>query len=330
MKKAKWALAATVVVLVVAGCAAGGKVLISYTVPPRIDVPSDVQRIAVGMIDYRGHGNYGEYTANSIAEGIMQQQAKLGIDRFEVIDRQHVANLLEEQRLQLSGLTEANVSEYAKLANADVFLVGSISTQVETQQDTVPEQYPDFSGGKFQMKTRYVPRTIRRGSASLTVTMYDAASRVVASQSYTASFNTAQDKRYKTRFLESEAASGKRVPSEGEVVDMCINDVVAEFLKDILPYDVLVTVNLKTDGPRVNQGVAYARADLFDEAASEFAAALEERPSDHAAAYNLGVMREKQGDLDGALESYTRAFKLRTDSTTYSGAVKRVKVRMGR
>jgi len=278
MRVSNRAIVVLLAVLVLAGCA-GPRMMITYTVPPRIDMPRDIRRIAIGMIDYKGAGNYGEYAANSIAEGIKRRQAELGINRFEVIDRQHMSNLLEEQRLQLSGLTEANVSEYAQLANADVFLVGSINTQVETQQDTVPEEYIDWS--TQTVKTRYVPRTIRRGSANLTVTMYDATSRVVASQSYTSSYDSTKEEDTQLGFLESQAATGKKIHSEGEVVDRCISRVVEDFMKDILPYDVTVVVDLKGDGEHVTQGNAYAKANLIDDAAAEFAAALAEKPDHH-------------------------------------------------
>jgi len=324
---------AIVVAVAVAGaalqCLAFEDVEVTVLRQAKTDI-SDVSRIGLGEIKDVSGQRYGQVVSSKIAAEIMDR----GEGQFEVIDRNHMEALLAEQSLQLADLTETSASEFAKVADVDVIVTGTVSWTSEIITQTVPEEKLDIGGifatESLRTKTVYVEKKVMLASANVSVTMIDKKGYALVAKSYSNRYNSQEDEEAKTKWFESAAQTADKLPAEGVVIDRLIEFCVDEFCKEILPYEMTFKVKLGTGSKRLKQGVQFMKAGLIEMAQDEFRAEIKSKPKSHEAHYNLGVTYELEDELDRALEEYRQALLLRSSNKTYQEAARNVQTELKR
>jgi hypothetical protein len=161
----------------------------------------------------------------------------------------------------------------------------------DARRDTKEKETTDKDG-----KKKTVTAVTTTGKAILAVTLFDKQGRaLLAEKEYEGKFET-EDKEM----------------SEEAVIKSAGQKAVAKLLADITPTQVqrLVRMDDSDDGQKIflktaeRGNIAQARTDI-----EKYASA---NPNNSAAAYNLAVLTEANGDYTGALALYDKALKLGT------------------
>jgi len=97
--------------------------LLSLALHPALLLPQNKPTIAVLNLEAK---NVGQETADAVADILSTEL--FNSQRFKVIERQAILRILEEQKLQMTGVTDMNQAvEIGKILNVEKILIGSVS-----------------------------------------------------------------------------------------------------------------------------------------------------------------------------------------------------------
>jgi len=139
--------------------------------------------------------------------------------------------------------------------------------------------------------------------------------KVYASRSATTNFSSVRDKLPGRRsWAEAFARNDDpaHVPPADEIINYLLGKAVEKFYNAVAPHFYVYEVKLsgvKSDAAKL--GNDYAKAGNYEEAARSYKRGIVDEPEDHGAMFNLGVMKEIAGDLDGAMNLYRRAIQVK-------------------
>ena len=281
-------------------CAACG------SVPVRVPVmrPAEINMVAyqsVAVGDMRG----GRGTA---VMGDSLEEALLGTNRFQVLDRQHMSSIMRELSLSASDL--ADPSKAARL--------GRVMTAGALIYGDVDEQYREIpSEDRIKNKDGSVVMLYRlRGELRTRATfkIVDVATgRLIIAKTYEEGrddTNTGYGKRPEPIDRDGLERSARR-------------SVLDRFMRAIVPHQEYVTASFQKDSdiPQLEGGIGWAERGEWKKAQATFSQAIADgqknpkiKTEQIAKAYwNLGLAYEYAGEYDSATATVQKAYELSND-----------------
>lgn len=285
-------------------CGGATKVYVAASQPPEVALPDSVKRIAV--VEFTAKDSQSHAYGDIAAARLNSLLASVPNGRFELIDRTHLKGVLAEQDLGATGVTDSGTAVKAgKLLNADAIVFGTV--HVETSQETIEKPAVHVGG--------YVPtigggNSVRR-SAVVNVTfnmVQPETGKVIATRSVSRSYDSqkAGGKGLK-KFLP-----GRSSPSTESVVNDLIEDCVQEFGGRIASHVDVYEFDLASSrGSKA--GLAFAEGEDYEAAARQFETATKKDSKDHAALYNLALMKLMLNEPKEAVDLLDRAVTIKMD-----------------
>jgi hypothetical protein len=330
----------------VTGCGASKEkaiVSIEYSFQPDKGLPPGMKALAVMQLDAQSEGTAGsEFDENKwqeIVAEMMHRRITVANEKHNLgivmADRASTKDVMKEKDLAMSGMADgAEIAEASKLLGVQGLIRGRVIVKIDKQEGKgrtmkATSVFASVWGGGGSMDTEE-SSAIRR---TITVTP---SFRLVDAGTSKDWFTWAPDK----PFMQSEAkkpgfffGSGQTeadLDPRDEIIAMCVEDAIVEFLSHIIPVDYDFKIELESSGNEAcAMGVKLIRGEDYEGALSQFDAALLENPEDDRAAFAAGVVNEKLGKYPEALKYYKKACVVQ-QNPVYTEARDRVKSLMAR
>lgn len=310
-------------------CAGSPAIRVDVLKPAAIHLPG-VRKLAIA--DFQGPGSSGGQISTLVQSQLLQG------GHFEIVERDRLARVLDEQKLGMAGVVdESTAKQVGRLLGVDALIFGEVSRygvekdevgteKVEKKEgtgkyETVTEKNV-FTGKKHKVK-REIMRTvwvdqkyrIRRGTVAVHFRVVDVETgKLLAAHTDSKSYTG-------DKVVDGGSAALK---PEGEILNDLSLSISTTFTELIAPHSVSERRVLEPGSGKLEEGKRYAQAGLWPEAVSAFEDALKAAPADPAANYNLGIALEVQGDLDGAETLFKKALALKSKKL-YIDALSRIR-----
>ncbi len=248
--------------------------------------------------------------------------------KFEVLDRQNLKSLMQEQKLSLSGLVdESSAVELGKIIGSAALVFGRIQKdsykEITSQKKWTEKKRKGKKGHKHTVKINHTDY-YRNGNYKLGLNV-----KLVDIQ-------TAKILAVKNLFAKASQSVSKTdaaAPSiDRDVLYLrCVKDIKKQFRKMVAPYKTKVSVNFQNDDalPEVKAALVQFKIKEWDAGVALLKKATEKsglKPKVEAKAfYNYGLAKMYGGDPEGAVELFKKAMNLRPDSSRYQKAVLQAK-----
>lgn len=235
---------------------------------------------------------------------------------FEVLDRQHINRILDEQKLGHSGLVdESTAAELGKIIGSGVMVFGRIQKE-DYKEETSRSDHTDREGNRY-----YIHR--RTGTMSLDVNLriIDVnTGRIVAARTLnSAASNTTSQRNGVAPAINKDA-----------LYTSCVRQIQGRFGRMVAPYPVSVSVSFEKDRnlPELDQALLEIRMGEWDaglEILEQSANRDDLEPKVKAKAlYNFGVMSIYAGNYDEAIDILMQANRL-SPKSKYQTALSRAR-----
>lgn len=326
-----WATAGMLACLCLAACG-NPQIEIRYNRPPEMTIPDHVKK--VGVVPF----TLGSHVSESDIGDRVQRKLESALVKggyYMVVTRSQLETLLKEQKLSFANFAEGG-SKDLELKVVDALIIGSVSRAVSAEgKDTLRTLTYKRRGipipffGRIAGRSVPVVEEIKRGryivaDVAMTFQMidYSQGGVLVASHEYTRSFDSRTAR---------EGTDGKHyalLPEELPTSHMAKMDELIEaganeFLRMIMPFEVVRNVELIARGPYSEKGIKMAERGLVDEALEQFDLALRDEDPQDAAYYDKGVMLEVKGRYREAQDAYKQAYLINEDDL-YLDAMERI------
>jgi len=318
-----------------AGNAAAYKKIKCFMFEPPEQVLPSVKKIAI--LDFAGTGDAGKrITDYMIAEiikddrgihdvaGGLFSKGREGVSFlegattaiFSVVERSRLDQIMEEQKLGLTGLIDDNqAASLGKIMGVDAIITGTVSY---SHRDTLAK----LDNAYFDIATM---KSYAAGVDCLTRRV-DAASSMRIVDVDNGQIIGAKDVK---RYIEEKKCGEEKgsIPSVEEMSDACIRAVAGGLVSYFSPYYAFYEwefegIKLKQFKKKGDNAAALAEKGDLDRAYAIYYKLSEQDPYNDRLHYNLGVLNEVVGNFEQALEQYNLALKLRK-SGRYEESVKR-------
>ena len=254
--------------------------------------------IAVGGLNGSGH----ELMAAALEEGLVKSE------RFQVVDREHLAQVMRELRLSASDLADpSKASALGKQVTANALIFGNVDERYK--EDKSEESFSDKGG------VRHVIHKLHgqaRVVATLKVTDVATGALIVAK-----SFD---EKREDSNTGVDEAP--KAIDRDG-LSKQARTTILNAFLHAIVPHKEILDASFFTHGdlPQLETGVGYAKRGDWKKAQETFNATIQDAERNPKistqvlgkAYWNLALAYEYSGDYDKATALVDKAYQLTQD-----------------
>lgn len=281
----------------VAACSTTTK--IQYLEPSEISHAANLKQIAVNDFKHDSVGLTGSI------ESKLNQTTLNNKPYFTVLDRKNIQQLLNEQKFQHSGLTREQKSvQLGELIGAQAFVTGEVTSK--TYQDSWSRKKRSECIDKKCKELRYyyvrcMNRTI---SLSANIQMLEVESSKII---YSGSLS-------RSNSWERCSDRSNQLPSATATWHSYANSIASEFVNKISPRYVYKNITLidEADIPysdiqksTLENGIDFVEAGRLDKAESLFSQLVFDTQSlSYAATYNLGVVKESQGEYQEAKRLY--------------------------
>jgi len=253
-----------------------------------------INKIAIGEIKGRG----GQVVADSLSSRLFETQ------KFEVVDREHLEQILKEQKLSTSGLVnEKNAVKLGKVVGAAVLVFGNNSLMKYDQTKLVDKPWRDKDGVTHQ--THYI-----KGIAKLTTTLQLvglSTGKILAAKTIS-----------KTAEQTTSADNGwPEEPDSDALTSSTVSDVVNTFIKMIAPYSDYESVTFaKTDSdlPELERCENYAKMGRWNDAIDQAKIATQKKPTHVGAWWDLGISYQFNYMFKEAETAFNEAYKIEPDA----------------
>jgi hypothetical protein len=314
----------------IVSCAMQSAVTVDVLKPAAISLPG-IRKIAIA--DLKGPEMSGAQIASLVQSGLMQVQY------FEVIERDKLAQVLDEQKLGQAGIVnESTAKQVGQMLGVDALIFGEVTSFRVEPDETGTEKVSRQEGtGKYEMvdekniftgKTRKVrkeimrtalvdqPYKIRRGSVGVSFRVVDVESgKLLAVKSDTRSYNSGK----------VVDGGDQTLKPEGDILNDLSGDLAQKFVQMIAPHRVSERRVIEPGSGKIQEGKKFAQAGLWPEAAEAWKAAVDLMPKNPTAFYDLGLASEVQGNLDEAERLFKKATSLQ-QKKLYIDALSRIRI----
>ena len=315
--------------LLVLACAVTTAVSVRVQKPAAIDLPG-VKTIAIA--DFTGPEGSGSQVATLVQSKLMESRY------FDIIERDKLNRILDEQNLGMSGIVDENTAvQVGRLLGVDALIFGEVSVydvepdergveKVERKVGTGKYEWVEekniFTGKKKKVKREIMKTTlvdqhyrIRRGTVAVNFRVVGVESgRLLAAHSDSKSYNSG-------KVVEG---SWKTLKPEGDILHELSNQICLKFTRLIAPYYAEEKRVIEPGKGMVMAGVKYAQNGLWEEALEIWSEAARQNPQDPVALYDMGLAYEVLGRLDEAEDAYKRSVALK-QKQLYMESIARVR-----
>jgi len=267
-----------------AGCA-GNAIKVPVTMPAEIDLKG-IRSIAMGEIDGRG--------GLDLYDALETQLTSCG--RFEVVDRQHLEEVMKEKSLSLSGAIDpATATEIGRLLGASALIFGRVS-RFDYAENVTNHGWKDKQGKPHVSYTRTGTFT-----ESVTLQVTDLTTGMILTKVPLDSHHERSEN------ATDDQPAG--IDRDG-LTEQCRTEIVTAFMRKIAPYQTVVQVSFKSskESPELESGINYAKAGDAEKARQVFGQAVSDHPADPLALFDYAVACELCGRFEEALASYEKAY----------------------
>lgn len=323
------------IMLVFFSCSLPSVVTVRVQKSPEIPLPG-IKEIAVA--DFQGAKRSGSQIATLTQSMLMDAQY------FEIMERDKLRRVLEEQNLGMSGVVdEATAAQVGKLLGVDALIFGEVTTyRVEPDKEVTKMVKERRGTGKYQeveekdKKTGkvkkvkkeiyeevYVPKKhwVREGTVAINFRVVEVETgRLLAAHSESKSYDSEKGR----TVIQILTDTRKSLKPQGEILANLSKDICRKFVRMIAPYTVAEKRVIESGKESIEEGAKYAESGLWPEATEAWKRACVEMPQEPAAFYNLGLAYEVQGMLDDAEMAYQSAVKLK-QKKLYMDAIARIR-----
>lgn len=246
-------------------------------------------------------------------ETVLSKQKVEGKPFFTTVSRNEVDRLIQEQNLQYSGvLKEDRLVEAGQLLGVQAFISGEVSAASGQDEPYYEERYRCLDKKCKETQTYQVRCTRRNFTLAATVKMTDVArGDIIVAENFS-----------KHRSATSCVDQQQSLPALSAGLDRLSNEIARQFVAMLTPQYRSLKVEL-LDDPDIDYtaeqektldvALEFIEAGRYDKAErllSALLSATQERS--YVAAYNLGVVKEAQGEYDRAKRLYQLADQLQT------------------
>ncbi len=287
------------------GCAPSMQLTVKR--PAEVNLKS-YKKIAMGKVDNMNRTKH--TTAKRIESIFVDKLFESG--SFEVLDRQNVDKLIQEQKLGASGLIdESTAAQIGQIIGVSAMIFGKVLEE-DYDEQTSSSEYKSKEGRKWIYK--------REGRLSILVNF----SIVDVSTGKVVVTKTLQGKKY-----SKTAAEGEKAPpiDVNKLYESCYNTIGNNFRKMIAPYDINIKVSFESDAslPELDQALTNIKIGEWDEGVNILKKATERgnlNPKVLAKAhYNYGMLVMYGGNYDEAINSLKKANQLVPENKKYVDAI---------
>ena len=290
-----------------AGCSS--TVTLNGIAPAKVDEAAKLKTLSVLSFQNDAYG-FADKLENKLSSKTVR-----GKPFFTLVDRVVLDKVLDEQKLQYSGLVDEKTSvKIGKLVGAKGLITGSIND-------------PDFSKTRYKEKRTKCKddkckKTVEYSVVCTSLKAYLSASIKLLSveQGRIVYADSISDSREYSHCRDEEGG----LPAYSEINDRMAHSIAAQFVSQISPNAVSFNVEL-LDDPMIDMTSAQKKSleasiELLEEGrwdkAERLLSALLTETNDRSvvAAYNLGVVKELQGDYAKAEQLYRMADNLTKES----------------
>lgn len=322
-------------VMLAAGCGGTEKAIvsISYVLEPSGELPPGLETVAILPAE-RGPATdekWSDMTVSIMQHLIQEANEKYG-SNLRIADRSETKKVFAEADMAAAGMSDAGrMGSQAKVLGVQAFILSKINVKVEKHKGkkrTVDGMSMmawggrHWGGGGGSVSTSEVETVSRNMTVQTEFKLTDSATgKNWATLSPTP--YRATEKTKASPFFGSSKTEAELTPRD-QIIGTLVERGAREFCSKFVPCAVEYEVELKSSGQEnCAEGVKYLRADMFEEAMSQFRMALAEAPDDDRAAFAAGVCSEATGDYDQALKYYKMAIMTK-NKPEYLEAKKRI------
>jgi tetratricopeptide (TPR) repeat protein len=291
---------------------------------------------------------WGDEITAAIAQRMQEVSRQFKIP-LSLADREAVAAIMKEKDLADAGITQENKAlQLGKLAKAQAICFGRMTIDVRKEEGVTKTLRPTFSQSEVvtfhrnpyrphrgyvtrqpvsQMGLQAEPvRQIRRTiTLSATVKLVSTAT---GKSIVTFNRRTMEVAERKPGFFMGEDAQEIQLRPEDETIERLFNQLVDEFIGQLLPHEVHVEVKIaKPKAKLAKTALKFLQTGDLEKATDLFEESLRTKPDDHAAMYDLGVAYECSGQPQKALKNYECAFRIK-DNNLYFDAAQRLRQKL--
>ena len=320
-------LTAGILILGVLGCDSKEKVELRYDRAASYEISPNVRTL--GIAEFGGktaaERRWGDIASDRLASQLDTYNNKY--HRYQLVDRKRLKAILNEQDLQAAFSDSSQAVQAGKLAKVDAMIYGSVTVTSRDERTTRTKFSPLSKSSKEVTYTKRYVMTAVNFTVDNVVT-----GKTLASVATMREYDSDADKGDSSAIssmVKMVGIGSDKTQSVDQVASHQIDECVQEFLSKISPHEVVVTETLgKGKSDAVRTGNKLAMAKDYAEAIEAYQAGIRDKPEDHEAMFNSGVMYEALGKLVEAEQMYDRAFKLKP-TTKYVQARKRVRQESG-
>jgi curli biogenesis system outer membrane secretion channel CsgG len=287
----KYYLTIISLLLLVTACA-GPTARIAVLRPAAVNL-SGMKKIAVGHMKGRG----GRHIEAILAEQLVQT------NYFEVMNTGRLGRVLEDSNLDLINLVAMinpdTAAKFRESLGVDIIATGEVTSYRYVQSNT--------KGDRRREKDNKEHRNFcKKGRAFVT-----------------ANFRITNLRDGSTLFLKTVSASAEGRtsaedkwpvnPNKSALLQQASRQAVATFVREIAPHSEVVTVRFaknETKLPEMQNGINYARAGQWGNAAEQFETAVRKEPYNQGAWYNLGLAYEYTCRFNEAESAFKKATEI--------------------
>lgn len=270
----------------------------------------DYKKIAMGSI-VNSNGQADQHSMD-IADNLTTKL--FDSKTFEVVDRQNLQKILDEQKLGQSGLVdESSAVEIGKIIGSAVMVFGRFQSDKYEEETSKSDTYVDKEG---KSHTTYY----RKGKYSyiINLKLIDVKTSIVLAVRTVDGTQTQQT-----------SASNATAPAINPDIlyTKAITSVTNQFMKTIAPYDENVKATFEKDAklPELEQALAQIKIGEWDTAVkilADAAARLDLEPKVKAKAlYNYGLILMYSGKYDESINTFKEAMKTMPTNSKYQDAI---------
>ena len=327
-------LVVILVVVLVTGCATTTE--IRALKPAEVNAAASLRTIGVIPFDQKAKTNVS--LDAKIESELANYQLEQGKNYYKVVDRANLESIIKEQKLQLSGLTNKNqTAKIGRLSGAEALVVGNVSSAgVEDRKyrENRVRYINCDKKGKNCTKQEYsvscIARTVTVG-AQVNLTDVERGEFITAN-------NYNQNKTWKTcedgnssgtggdttaiKCLFGDCTEPEKVgfPSADQGLELIADEIAAAFVFRLVPHYITFKVALykkpeveleKLEEAKFKSGIEFIKHNRIDRAEELFVGLMDATQNkSFAVSYNLGVIKEAQGNFDEAKDLYQAADRL--------------------
>ncbi len=288
-------------------------VMVSVLRPAEINL-KDYHKIALGDF-VNSYGRIDQH-ALDIRDALTQQL--IATKRFDVVDRQTLGRIIQEQRLAASGLIdEKSAPALGKLLGASALIFGRITTDRYHQDLVHSPPYKDKKGNSHQ-------RHSWKGR-------YDLAVNIKIVDVQTGKILTVKTLTAREKAETSAVDKAPRKIDPNALYEKCLAKIAAQFRHIIAPYRVKVKAQFLVDDkvPETKKAVALFKAGDWKNGKNVLKKASSKpflKPEIRAKIfYDLGLAQIYSGEYEAAITNIRHAIQLKPDEKRYQKALRTAK-----